>query len=373
MKNQAVIVVSAISLRSGGTFSILEDCLNELNRAEYSDFKIYALVKDKKLFSHTFERIELIELDGTTSYIKRLYLEYLYFRGLSRKLNPYLWLSLHDITPNVIAEKRAVYCHQPSTFYALPFREFLLDPKIGVFKLLYRYLYRINIHKNEYVIIQQDWIRNFFNKQFSIGKEKIIVAHPRVNFELVSTSPARDEQKLFIYPTLPRVFKNVELVCKAALLLKNRGIKTFKVLVTISGEENIYARWIKWKFGCSPNVDFIGLQPRATIFNLYGKVDYLLFPSKLETWGLPISEFKQTGKPMLIADLPYAHETVGNYDKVDFFNPYHEIELADKMQAVITGSTIFHEHVPPKIAEPMTHNWQELFSVLLKEKRKDSL
>ena len=61
--------------------------------------------------------------------------------------------------------------------------------------------------------------------------------------------------------------------------------------------------------------------PRDRILLRYAKADCLLFPSKLETWGIPISEFQQTGKPMLVIDLPYAHETVGSYHAVSFFPP----------------------------------------------------
>jgi len=32
--------------------------------------------------------------------------------------------------------------------------------------------------------------------------------------------------------------------------------------------------------------------------------------------GMPITEFKATGKPILAADLPYAHETIGEYGQV---------------------------------------------------------
>ena len=55
--------------------------------------------------------------DSKKSYLKRLYYEYIYFKKLSEKLKPYLWLSLHDMTPNVVADKKVVYCHNPMMFY----------------------------------------------------------------------------------------------------------------------------------------------------------------------------------------------------------------------------------------------------------------
>lgn len=60
---------------------------------------------------------------------------------------------------------------------------------------------------------------------------------------------------------------------------------------------------------------------------LYNTSDCLIFPSKLETWGLPISEMKFFGKPILIADELYAKETVGGYDKVQFLKQWMPLNL----------------------------------------------
>ena len=68
------------------------------------------------------------------SYLHRCYYEYFYFKKLSDKYKPFLWLSLHDMTPNVEANIRAVYCHNPSPFYDISIKEFFLDPRFGLFK-----------------------------------------------------------------------------------------------------------------------------------------------------------------------------------------------------------------------------------------------
>jgi len=360
------VIVSAISLRSGGTFSILQDCLHQLDDSRYQKLKVYAIVKDKKLFDQTFQRINFIEIDGTAFYLKRLYYEYFYFKKLSRKLKPHLWLSLHDITPNVVAERRVVYCHNASPFYNLTFKEFKIEPKLGVFKLIYKYAYKFNIEKNDYVIVQQDWLRNTFQKCFDIPVKKIIVAHPHLHFPLISTTPSPDKDKTFIYPTLPRVFKNIELICGASEILVNKGISNFKVAITIDGTENRYAKQIVKQFGHIPNLHFIGLQKRDRIFALYGETDCLLFPSKLESWGLPISEFKLTKKPILLSDMPYAHEALGDYDWAGFFNPFSKEDLAEKMKHLIQGTIKFEKHLRPVVSSPMSNNWHELFETILK-------
>lgn len=361
------LVISAISLRSGGTLSILKDCLLELSDEKYAHLSVYALVKDRSLIPVTNTRINFIELDGTGSYLKRLFYEYYYFKKLSRTLKPDVWLSLHDITPNVTAGLRAVYCHNPAPFYNPTWKNIMVEPLFFFFNTLYGYLYRINIHKNDYVIVQQDWLRQEFSRLFSLPGKKLIVAHPRVSYPIISTEK-RPAKAIFIYPALPRFFKNFELIGEAIMLLQKKGITDFEVILTITGKENMYARRIMKNYGHLKNLRFLGEQPREKIFELYAQASCLLFPSKLETWGLPISEFKQTGKPILLSDLPYAHETLGDYPLATFFNLASPENLASKMESVILGEQVGSPARAAKIEQPMTENWEQLFRILLSAK-----
>jgi len=47
----------------------------------------------------------------------------------------------------------------------------------------------------------------------------------------------------------------------------------------------------------------------------------LAFPSKLETWGLPLSEYKKYNKPIIAANLKYAKEVLNDYKLCFLFNP----------------------------------------------------
>ena len=132
------IVISAINLRSGGTLSILQDCLLFLQRQKLDDYRVIALVHEKNVLP-VFEGIEFIEFPHSVkNYFIRFYYEYYYFKQLSEELNPYLWLSLHDMTPSVKAEVRAVYCHNPAPFYKLCWQQVYLDPKFTLFNLFYK-------------------------------------------------------------------------------------------------------------------------------------------------------------------------------------------------------------------------------------------
>jgi glycosyltransferase involved in cell wall biosynthesis len=364
------IVVSAVNLTEGGPLTILQECLGYLSANLSDTYEIIALVNRKKLYP--FGNIKYLEFPKSKKlWVNRLYYEYYFFAKLAKRLNPFLWLSLHDITPNVKADRLAVYCHNPSPFYKLSLREAILDPKFALFNTFYRYLYSVNIHKCDFVIVQQNYLRKEFIKAYKL--KEVIVAHPNVydnrsHIDKVSTSVSRKGNFIFFYPALPRLFKNFEVIARSSEILLKQGINNFQVLLTISGDENRYSRYVYNTFKHLVNLKFIGIQSRDNTFELYNNADCIIFPSKLETWGMPITEAKLFRKPLLLADLEYVHETLGTYDLVKFFNPDNPAELANAMKGLIKGTIVFEKAEASAISAPFTQNWGELFGLLLGDK-----
>lgn len=365
------IVISAINIRSGGTLSILRDCLAYLNKYLTKQYEIIALVHRKSLVKD-FGNIKFVEFPlSIKSYLLRCYYEYFYFYKLSKRIKPYLWLSLHDMTPNVKADIRAVYCHNPSPFYNFKkLADMLLEPTFTLFTWFYKYLYKINIEKNDYVIVQQSWLKDKFMSLFHLENDKVIVAHP--NFEKSSDFMQHPKQivkhksdYVFFYPSFPRVFKNFEIICEAAKKLQLRGGKKIEFILTIDGSENKYSKRIFEKYKYLSNVSFIGLQSREKVCELYENSDCLIFPSKLETWGMPLMEAKAYGLPIIAADLPYAHESVGKYEKVSFFDTDSPEDLVIKIKEM--SMKRYTNHVFELADKCCFENWESLFVKLLGE------
>ena len=150
--------------------------------------------------------------------------------------------------------------------------------------------------------------------------------------------------------------------------METKNIKNFKVYLTIDGSENIYSKEIVDKYSQLECVKFIGLQSRVNLMEYYNKIETVIFPSKLETWGLPITEAKKFKKKLILSNLPYAHETLGNYKKVFFFNPDSAQELALKMEEIIIGKNMNYErNIFKKIEQPYCSGWKELFEIILKK------
>ncbi len=359
------IVVSGVNLVEMGPLSVFRDALSSLVADTAGRYHIVALVHRRDLLN--VPDVTYLEYPHIKAkWLRRIRFEYFECLKLSQRLKPILWIAMHDMTPRVHCPRQAVYCHNPSPFYRFSLREAILDPSFGMFMVFYRFLYRVFLHRNTAVIVQQDWIRDAFRKQY--GAKNVIVAQPTVDISAkIASAPAHNADGIyrFVYPALSRTFKNHELLLRAVRLLEQRGVKGFELVLTVDASSNRCGAELFRRFGGLRSVRWLGSVSRDTVYELYGQSDCLLFPSKLETWGLPLTEFKATGKPILAVDLPYAHETIGTYGKVAFFDARDAEALAAMMEEVMHGTLKLQSINAAPIAEPYAKDWAALWKLLL--------
>ncbi|MEW6073247.1 MAG: glycosyltransferase [Planctomycetota bacterium] len=353
-----LVVVSGVNIDSGGALSIFRDCL-AATAAFAGEHRFVALVHDRALFAGLPGHVEYREFPRSKRrWASRLWHEYVLFRGLSRSLAPYLWFSLHDVTPNVRAERRAVYCHNPAPFHRLRPSDLWLDPSLVLFRVCYGRLYAVNLRKNDAVVVQQEWMREEFRRRY--GLARVVVAHPAAGPP--NGDPGHPVPGRFVYPCFPRVFKNVEVACAAVARLADTPAR---LVLTIAGTENRYARRLRRRFGHLGNVEFAGRKTREEVFELYRTASALVFPSLLETWGMPLSEFRATGRPIFAADLPYAHETLSGYAPVRFFAPRDDRALERALRDFLAAGSVPAHAAAGAPAEPFAPDWPALWRLLL--------
>jgi glycosyltransferase involved in cell wall biosynthesis len=363
------VVVSAINLYSAGPLTVAREFLAALAKSPLvssGDCEITFFCHGTALYRDIAAGtpIRLIEKPlSRRSWIFRLFYEYVYFYWWSRRRRVDTWISLHDVTPNVQARRRMVYCHNPAPFYAAP-SNWTLDPRFQVFRLLYPYVYRTNLGRNDRVIVQQQWIREIFVAKYGCHPHKVIVARPGSSLQARFCSNRRrqpGQDVSVIYPAFPRSFKNFEVLLEAMRLL---GDVPLRLTLTMTGSENRYARWLVDRFGDIQTVTRMGFLAHEHALELYKGADALVFPSRLETWGLPLSEFATIGKPIFAANLPYARETLSGYDGACFFDPEDPAALAGLLRAFAVEGRFESTRVDVTYAPPCASNWDELLSLL---------
>ena len=363
------LVVSAVNFSEGGPLTVLRDSLAAAAATLGERWRITALV-------HAHDLIDIPEIEtlafprSKSSWLRRIALEWWTFERLSRRLKPDMWMSLHDMTPRVATRRQAVYCHNPSPFYAPSMKEAWYDPGFFAFNKLYLWLYRAFIGRNDAVIVQQEWLR----RELGRYHRNVVVAHPGVKTATVApqlSAPLRQPDSAaplrLLYPALPRVFKNIETVCEAVALLPEPVRNRVELRLTMDGSEGRWARTLRRRYGSFSAIHFIGRQDRTGMAAQYARCDMVLFPSRLETWGLPISEAKDFGKPLLVADLPYAHETVGSYADVSFLDPGDPAAWAAAIGAAVDGRWTPQGHHGAASATPFFADWPALWTYLTKD------
>jgi len=311
-----LVVVSAVALVNGGMFEILRQCIESAAHLKEADF-IFLV--------HTSEGLP-VQANTTYmpfpranhSYFRRLYTEYVSFMALSRQLRPDIWLSLHDTTPRVIAGLQAVYCHNSLPYFRPRLKHALLEPFLVVRAFLYGWIYRFRSQRNDFVIAQLPWFTSFLGRYMAVPADKLIAVRPNFNaasesaFQANQAEMTQGKKLICFYPSLPRVYKNFE---EAIDLCANAEATLW---VTLKGDENRYAKYVH-RQGKGKDVVFMGLLTHEECLKKMALADVILFPSDLESFGLPILEAMSLGKTLVLPVRPWTVEIAGAYQAAHFY------------------------------------------------------
>jgi glycosyltransferase involved in cell wall biosynthesis len=105
-------------------------------------------------------------------------------------------------------------------------------------------------------------------------------------------------------------------------------------------------------------IQCVGVKPYSELFSYYKSATALLFPSVIESFGMPLVEAASFGLPIIAADLAYAHEVLEGYDNVSFVDPYN----ADQWAALIRKADAYKRSVPMK--QNTENSWHKIFDII---------
>ena len=173
-----------------------------------------------------------------------------------------------------------------------------------------------------------------------VNEMKITVVPPNMKepnnafFELKNMS-----LPTFFYPANGLAYKNHSIIYGACKHLV-RATKDFKVVFTLNGNENPYiSNLSKQAMEEKLPIEYVGTLSKDDVYKFYTK-SILVFPSFIETFGLPLLEARLHNGIILAADCPFSREILGDYENAYFFNPFNVQELVLLMQQVLTGKIL---------------------------------
>ena len=341
-----VIVISAQNFRDGGPWTLLNDTISHIC-SSFPDFLIICIIS--RPTQHNFSNlVQLIEPFSKSSWLVRLFYEKFLFRLFSSLLSfPIdLWISLHDITSHVVARRQITYYHNPAPFWSPNLLSLYLAPSLVLFKYFYLFVCRLSISRNYLLVVQQHSLANKLSSRLNIHNIAVlpptlptpISISPDFSNNQISRSFSSfvDNQSIFFFcPVTPRVFKNIEFAMSVFAELP-----AVKLVVTISRDQNRYTNYLYKSFSHYSNILFVGYLSSSDMSFFYRNCKAVIFPSLLETWGLPLTEARSFNKDIFAPDLPYVYETLKDYPDFYTYDPYNRHNFLKLLSCYLSHGSI---------------------------------
>jgi len=369
-----LLVVSAQNLRSAGGLSILLQVLTQLSNCKTSVHVVCFSASLTLIPQNLLDKLSCTVITlplSSKSWLIRIYYEYLAFYFFSRHLNVDIWLALNDLSPFVKAKKKILLFHNAILFWKPSSAELLSSINVCIAWLAYKILVPINIRANDSVVVQAFWIKDVLQRMYRLANDRVCVinSYPELPITALSsvhksdgtsplqsihihsplTPPDHDSSFKLLYPCFPRPFKNLPRLILAVQNLYSIGLN-ISLFLTFDKDTNFLSRSIVKSYPGYP-FRYFGFLSKDDLAILYNNSDSLIFPSTLETLGLPLVEYSSTYyKPILASNLPYAVEALSCYDNKFLFNPYDVKSIESAILTCIASKSLFN--LPANVSPP---------------------
>jgi glycosyltransferase involved in cell wall biosynthesis len=335
------IFVNAIAAIQGGALTILNQFIDAIEKFDASENK-YVIFCSEKTNLLKSPKIILINLEKTTGK-NRLYWDWLGMKKWAKENNiyPNLIFSLQNTGVFFPKIPQIIYLHNSIPFYKYRWSFFKKEERVlWFYKYIYVWLIKITIFKNTELIVQAHFMKEMVYERLNFPLKKITVAAPDVqDFSMIEAEAGEGLSKNcfhFFYPSSTAIFKNHLTLIKACYLLLKMQSYCFKLHLTCKLEElDEKSREIIFTYGLESLIEFHGVITFTKVIDLYKNSDALLFPSIMETVGLPLLEAASIGKPIIATNLPYAQEALDGYKNCKFIDGTEEDEWAVSMNWII--------------------------------------
>lgn len=314
-KNIIIVDFAAVS---GGALSVLREYYDKAKNDLETN---YIFLVNDYYFEET-NNIKIKILKKEKKWLVRLLFDFFYGRFVINKLNPSEVISLQNTAIFGVRSPQTIYLHQSIPFQKIKKFSFFKksEIKLAVIQYFIGSCIKMSLKSCDRIIVQTKWMKDAVVNDCKVKFDKIEVLCPDINDDLIPET-TNIKSNCFFYPTSNEIYKNNDLIFEAVNLLNQEGIVDFKVDLTIDGDSS----------NC---VNKIGKISREEVFERYCN-SVLIFPSYIETFGLPLLEAKKCKTKILAADTCFAHEILDDYDDVYFFDPFDAVKLKELMKNLI--------------------------------------
>lgn len=318
------IVVNNPAARSGGALTILKEFLEKITTLNCTH-KFIVIVSLRALKKYETDNVKIYIIDSQNFKERILWDNFKLKKYLkTNNVVPDLFISLQNT--GVKLEKnipQIIYYHQLLSILNLEWNIFNKNQRIyWMYKNIYPIFIKLHLNKAIKVIVQTEWVKNKFSKKFNYASKDILLMRPKVkeiNLESIKLLP-KNKFRIF-YPAAPHIYKNHKIIIEALKKIKNNNKNIFdeiECIFTFNNNENLGIYSLIRKYELENSIKLIGEISYEKVLEYYKSSDLMVFPSYLETFGLPLIEAQNFNLDILVVDLPYSKEVLKDYKRVEF-------------------------------------------------------
>lgn len=321
-----IIVVNNPAARTGGALTILKEFLEKISSLNCNN-KFYVFVSLEELKKYERKNIKVIVL-SQQGFKNRILWDNFGFKNYLKKNNiyPHICLSLQNTGVNISQKVlQIIYYHQPLSIIDFKWNILKKEERVyWMYKNIYPFFVQQYLKRVSKIIVQTKWVKENFSKKFKYEQKNIFLIRPimkEINISKIKDIP-KNKFKIF-YPATPLVYKNHEIIIRALFEMKKKNesiLTNIECIFTFSkGDSKEIDNMIK-KYGLEDKVKLIGKISYEKVLEYYKNCDLMVFPSYLETFGLPLLEASLFNLDIITVNENYAKEVLDKYEKVTYIN-----------------------------------------------------
>lgn len=357
-----IIFVNAYPIVASGSAMILQQFFHYIENHDLSQYRFIVFMHPDCKITTSAANVQL-ETVHLHPLLRKL--SYWQFFGLKR------WAKQHGITPiatislvstNVRFNEsipNLLYFHNPIAIY----REYKWSPfqskerELFLYRNFYNKLIKFSLYKSTHVFTQLECIKHRFCNTFSHPTELVNVIRPdftNPSVETITPQPLEKNYINLIYPATAFKYKNHTVLYDAIRLLKKQNIN-IKLYLTCKSSDFSDIEDI------ADCLQFLGYIDYATLLSYYTACDALVFPSYIESFGMPLLEASALNSHIIAANTDFAHELLNDYTKAVFCDYNNPNQWAD----AIKNLQISQSSAYSKSQVTSSNDWNCFFNLLI--------
>lgn len=333
-KPNSTVMIYDVHASESGALAILDDLYRQIRA--YSDKSVkWVFVVSTPQYEET-ENIIVCRFPWVKkNWGYRYYFDTVTTRSILKQYKPDKVFSLQNKGIPFYHKEQLVYLHLPFVLTDHIFNIRKDGKKLWLYQnVVSKSIFR-SLRKVDYTIVQTHWMKDALVRKARVNEDKVIILEPDISTNNIGVYlDSGQNRRTFFYPATAFSYKNHITLLKALKYAQTKGLKDYSLTLTIRADESDLTRMLAaYARDNNLKVLFGGQMSREKVFDMYTS-SILLFPSYVESFGLPLLEARLSGTYIVASDCPFSREILNGYDKAFYFPEMDYEKMGDYILAI---------------------------------------